>query len=51
MDLHICPLDLQVAFAGRIGEAVLAGGRWFVSKATFCDPVAISPAASEMDVC
>ena len=44
-------LNDQVIFAGRIGEAVLAGGRWFVSKATFCDLVALSPAASEIEVC
>ena len=44
-------LNDQVIFAGRIGEAVLDGGRWFVSKATFCDLVALSPAASEIAVC
>ena len=44
-------LNDQVIFDGRIGEAVLAGGRWFVSRATFCDLVALSPAASEIDAC
>ena len=44
-------LNDQVIFAGRIGEAVLDGGRWLVSKATFCDLVALSPAASEIAVC
>ena len=44
-------LNDQVIFAGRIGEAVLAGGRWLVSKATFCDLAALSPAASEIEVC
>ena len=44
-------LNDQVIFDGRIGEAVLAGGRWFVSRATFCDLVALSPTASEITVC
>lgn len=44
-------LNDQVIFDGRIGEAVLADGRWFVSRATFCDLVALSPAASEIDAC
>ena len=44
-------LNDQVIFDGRIGEAVRAGGRWFVSRATFCDLVALSPAASELTVC
>ena len=44
-------LNDQVIFAGRTGEAVLADGRWLVSRATFCDLVALSPAASEITVC
>ncbi len=44
-------LNEQVIFDGRIGEAVLAGGHWFVSRATFCDLVALSPAAGEVAVC
>lgn len=44
-------LNDQVIFDGRIGEAVLAGGRWFVSRTTFCDLVALSPAAWETAVC
>ena len=44
-------LNDQVIFDGRIGAAVLAEGRWLVSKATFCDLVALSPAASEITVC
>ena len=35
-------LNDQVIFDGRDGEAVLTGGRWFVSKATFCDLLALS---------
>ena len=44
-------LNDQVIFDGRIGEAVLAEGRWLVSRATFCDLVALSPVASEIDAC
>ena len=44
-------LNDQVIFDGRIGEAVLADGRWLVSRATFCDLVALSPSASEITVC
>lgn len=44
-------LNDQVIFDGRIGQAVLAGGRWLVSRSTFCDLVALSPAASEITVC
>lgn len=44
-------LNDQVIFDGRIGQAVLAGGRWLVSRATFCDLVALSPAAAEITVC
>ncbi|MCY3650473.1 MAG: hypothetical protein F4Y99_13355 [Acidimicrobiaceae bacterium] len=44
-------LNDQVIFDGRIGEAVLAEGRWLVSMATFCDLVALSPVASEIDAC
>ena len=44
-------LNDQVIFDGRIGEAVLVDGRWLVAKATFCDLVALSPAASEIAVC
>ena len=43
-------LNDQVVFDGRIGEAVLTEGRWFVSKATFCDLVALSPGAEEVTV-
>ena len=44
-------LNDQVIFDGRIGEAVLADGRWLVSRATFCDLVALSPSAGEITVC
>ena len=44
-------LNDQVIFDGRIGEAVLVDGRWFVARATFCDLVALSPAAGEITVC
>ena len=44
-------LDDQVIFDGREGEAVLIGGRWFVSKATFCDLAALSPVAEDITVC
>ena len=44
-------LNDQVIFDGRIGQAVLAAGRWLVSRATFCDLVALSPAAAEITVC
>ena len=44
-------LNDQVIFDGRIGQAVLVGGRWLVSRATFCDLVALSPVASEIDAC
>ena len=35
-------LNDQVIFDGRDGEAILIGGRWFVSKATSCDLLALS---------
>ena len=44
-------LNDQVVFDGREGEAVLIDGRWFVSKATFCDLAAISPVAEDITVC
>ena len=44
-------LNDQVIFDGRGGEAVLVDGRWFVSKATFCDLAALSPAADTITVC
>ena len=44
-------LNDQVIFDGRLGEAVLVDGRWFVSKATFCDLLALSPAADAITVC
>ena len=44
-------LDDQVIFDGREGGAVVIGGRWFVSKATFCDLAALSPAADSVTVC
>ena len=44
-------LNDQVVFDGRAGEAVLIDGRWFVSKATFCDLLALSPAAETLIVC
>lgn len=44
-------LNDQVIFDGREGEAVLIDGRWFVSKATFCDLAALSPAAEDITVC
>ena len=43
-------LNDQVIFDGRVGEAVLTDGRWFVSKATFCDLMALSGADS-LTVC
>ena len=44
-------LNDQVIFDGREGGAVLIDGRWFVSKATFCDLAALSPAAETLTVC
>ena len=44
-------LNDQVIFDGRLGEAVLIDGRWFVSKATFCDLLALSPGAEMPGVC
>ena len=44
-------LNDQVIFDGREGEAVLIEGRWFVSKATFCDLAALSPVAEDITVC
>ena len=44
-------LNDQVVFDGREGGAVLIDGRWFVSKATFCDLTALSPAAETLTVC
>ena len=44
-------LNDQVIFDGREGGAVLIDGRWFVSKATFCDLAALSPAADTVTVC
>ena len=44
-------LNDQVIFDGREGGAVLIDGRWFVSKATFCDLTALSPAAETLTVC
>ena len=44
-------LNDQVVFDGRVGEAVLTDGRWLVSKATFCDLVALSGAAEALTVC
>ena len=43
-------LNDQVVFDGRVGEAVLTDGRWFVSKATFCDLMALS-GADALTVC
>ena len=43
-------LNDQVIFDGRIGEAVLIDGSWFVSKATFCDLMALS-GADTLTVC
>ena len=44
-------LNDQVIFDGREGDAVLVNGRWFVSKATFCDLTALSPTADTITVC
>ena len=44
-------LNDQVIFDGRPGEAVLIDGHWFVSKATFCDLLALSPGAEMPGVC
>ena len=44
-------LNDQVIFDGREGGAVLIDGRWFVSRATFCDLAALSPAADTVTVC
>ena len=44
-------LNDQVIFDGREGEAALIGGRWFVSRATFCDLAALSPIAETITVC
>ena len=44
-------LNDQVIFDGREGGAVLINGRWFVSKATFCDLAALSPTADTITVC
>ena len=44
-------LNDQVIFDGREGGAVLIDGRWFVSKATFCDLAALSPTADTITVC